>query len=108
MAVTFGATRRPLATAATARMSSIRPLVHEPMKTCWGRMQGGHKACWGVRVLESRGGTVLKGLEARDWREEGSGVGVLAMNGCAREVANTTAASPCRWGCWRAACPVSL
>mmetsp|Transcript_48880 Transcript_48880/g.127649 ORF Transcript_48880/g.127649 Transcript_48880/m.127649 type:complete len:380 (+) Transcript_48880:253-1392(+) len=29
----FAATLRPLATAATARMSSMRPLVHEPMKT---------------------------------------------------------------------------
>mmetsp|Transcript_11305 Transcript_11305/g.34864 ORF Transcript_11305/g.34864 Transcript_11305/m.34864 type:complete len:200 (-) Transcript_11305:793-1392(-) len=33
IAVTLGATLRPLATAATARMSSMRPLVQEPMKT---------------------------------------------------------------------------
>jgi len=31
--MTFGATVRPAATAATARMSSMRPFVQEPMKT---------------------------------------------------------------------------
>ena len=33
MAETVAATFFPLATAATARMSSMRPLVHEPMNT---------------------------------------------------------------------------
>eukprot|EP00965_Chrysotila_dentata_P011450 374241-Pleurochrysis_carterae.AAC.2 len=34
MACTLGATFLPLATDATARMSSMRPFVHEPMNTC--------------------------------------------------------------------------
>ncbi|MNT22705.1 hypothetical protein D3C72_1580990 [compost metagenome] len=35
MALTPAATLRPRTTLATARRSSMRPLVQEPMKTCW-------------------------------------------------------------------------
>ena len=61
MARTRSATRYPRTTAAAARRSSIRPLVHEPMKTRSSWMPSIGVPGLQIHVVQRRGGRLAVG-----------------------------------------------